>query len=89
MGSHSDVRRAAESTLGKLRKTWKHVDVRVPASATPGQSIQLPYMGKNLLFTVPPNVAPNGLVRVPIPPELMPTPQEHEEAEAEAAARAK
>ena len=63
-----------------------HVDVRIPASATPGQPMQIAYMGKSLRFTVPPNVAPGGLVRLPIPPHLMPTPEErrrHEEAEAE------
>ena len=64
----------------------EHVDVRIPASATPGQPMQIAYMGKSLRFTVPPNVAPGGLVRLPIPPHLMPTPEErrrHEEAEAE------
>ena len=64
----------------------EHVDVRIPASATPGQAMQIPYMGKSLRFIVPPNVAPGGLVRLPIPPHLMPTPEErrrHEEAEAE------
>ena len=46
-----------------------------PAWALPGEARQISHKGKSLRFTIPPNVAPGGLVRVPIPPELIDTPE--------------